>query len=94
MSNTWLKIVRKIMPNICKETGHAIALNVGKGMCDTEVGCQVKAVCPQVCGNITKTSKSSAITLLVDIHQVDNPEKVFRTYPISPKILHRLGSNW
>ena len=84
MRYTWLNIVRKIMPNICKETGHVIALNVGKGMCYTEVGCQVKAVCTQVCGNITKTSKSCAITLLVDSPS-GQPRESFPHIPNFPK---------
>ena len=82
MRDTWLKIVRKIMPNICKGTGHVIALHVEKGMRDTEVGCHLKAVCTLVSGNVSKASNSCAQTLLVDIHRVDNPEKVIRTYAV------------
>ena len=73
---------KKIMCNLCKETGHATALHVEKSTSDAEIDSQVKAVCTQVCGNIRKTSKSCAKTLLVNIHHVDNPEKVFRTYAI------------
>ena len=51
-------------------------------MSDAEVGSQVKAVCTQVCGKISKTSSSCTKTLLVNIRHVDEQERVFRTYAV------------
>ena len=93
--NTWLKIVKKIMCNLCTETGHATALHVEKSMSDAKVGSQVKAVCTQVFENISKTSSSCTKTRLVNIYHVDDHKRVFRPYDITDEQKQSfLGHQW
>lgn len=84
---------KRIKCNICKEPGHATALHVEKRASDTETDSQVKAVCTQIFGNVHKTSKSCAKTLLVNIHHANNPDKVLRTYAIIDEQSNRSLAN-
>lgn len=84
---------KRMKCNICKEPGHATALHVEKRASDTETDSQVKAVCTQICGNVHKTSKSCAKTLLVNIHHANNPNKVLRTYAIIDEQSNRSLAN-